>query len=562
MVTNISGRRRKMKCNEARPECLNCCKSGYECEWLTQEKFSLPHGSDFKMRKAPKRIGASFIHYHKPNEQVDGLVEIGDDDGVGYHHDKGFSMMTHAVDSRHPVSSFLSEVSEPLHAADTKHVTLSTIVGLGASSMFALDTKSTFDDEIAPDFECGDALLLAMGGLSAPVAWIPGLDVPYENRQFLHAFVNGFVPSISPQHCHPQLTPLSVFMPQGVAEPLMLEVFYACGAAFMASGDPSLQVVSKRRYASCLNKFANRLAMTGGVIEKWMVAAALLFTLRDKFNGSSPEQPTLHLSKAVILIRTLREQLGDQSISIKVFVESCLFNYSMVLITGGKSMMQMLPSPFEIFEEWRPIYESKPFMGPVPWMNNPVFGAASRSFELAAKASWLVSKCPLNDEDMAIACDLLSATYRLKLPTIAVDHSGSIAPHEYVRLHESVAISELTRLGCQLLLSRMISPSLELDHDVVQGRIRVLISIFKSLSLDTPLWVVCGWVLLVTGLSCVMPEDRQFILLLCYRSARSCHAAFLVQIAKFMETAWGTDECPGPGWNLLFNTSATKSICL
>lgn len=542
-----------MKCNEARPECSHCQKSSLECVWPSLNLSLLPHGSDFKVRKTPKKIGTDFIFYEQPRKSDNLEVPRDFDTGSFFSREPLPGQFTQFDPAEYKASEY-PRVTELMEQP---------ILELPLLNFLYLSDSHTlpYDEEyILENHE--QQLSLSLTPLSGLTNWMPALDYTPDDTQFFHAFVHGFLPAISPQNCHPQIAPIAVFLPQGSAEPIMREVFYACGAAFMAGINPELQLVLKRRYITCVSKFNQRLAANQGRIKEWMVSTALLFALRDKFTGSTPEMPALHLSTAIQLIRILRAQYGDQSVTIKFFVESFLFNYSMVLITADQSIRKMLPSPFEIFEEWRPAFDYKPFRCFVPWQNNPVFGAATQAFELAAKASWLVSKCPLSDEDMGTACDLLLETYRMKRPVIEIQPDVQISARQFLLLQESVAVSDVSKYACQLLLLRMMTPELELLHHIIRQRVLQLMKTYKLISLDTQLWATCAWLLLVTGLSSVEMEDRSFILDMCYRHAKVCHAAFLGQIALFMELAWGTAECPGEGWNLLFNSAAVKSICL
>lgn len=420
----------------------------------------------------------------------------------------------------------------------------------------ASDTEEALDGD--------QQLTIGLNALTGIRSWIPGAQYGPHDPQLLHAFVTGFIPAISPQHCHPQLTPMAVFMHQGILEPMMRDVFYACGAAFMSNENDNMMAVARKRYAACLVKFANRLSATNGRIEEWMVAAALLFTLRDKFVGSSPEQPTTHLAKAIELIRILRRSAGDSSVTLKFFVDSFLFNYSVVLITGGPLAQKILPSPFKIFDEWRSVYEYRPFRCFAPWMNNPVFGAATKAFEVAAKASWLVHQTPLDNENMVIACELLADTYRLELPSKfeAVGNNDGLSRKDFLHVQQSLVVHDVGKLSCQILLLRLMNPSLDLAHPIVSEKVKLIVDGLRTLCADTTLWVICSWLLLITGLCCEAQHDRDYVVTNCYRASKLFRAAFMNKVGDFLQQAWGSEQAPGPGWDLLFDPAALQDVCL
>lgn len=623
---------------------MNCVKSSIECVWSNLKMASLSHGSGFKVRKIPKKMGVDFIHYNGPKAKEVGDryndeskiadITIGisitlscsnseervDRNGQGYLFNDGetteflliknediwrnsfrvdesivdegcvgaeklkvagsgvvdsqiVDISSQFVDNNAHTIDFGSniEISTPdIAVAGTKMVDYDQAIDL--DDLLSTGATKFLDSEIYLTEEESDAaeqaldqdqeLTLNLTPFSGCRTWIPGVELSDKNLRFLHAFVNGFIPSISPQHCHPRITPKAIFMSQGITEPMMRDVFYACGAAFMANGNKNMLTVARRRYADCLSMFANRLSATGGHIEEWMVAAALLFTLRDKFVGSTPEHPITHLAKAVELIRILRQKTGDESITLKFFVDSFLFNYSVVLITGGNLAMKILPSPFEIFDEWRLVYEYQPFQCLAPWMNNPVFGAATKAFELAAKASWLVHKWPLKNDDMVIACDLLAESYKLQLPPIVTQRAEELSTRDFRHVQQSVAVSEGSKLSCQLLLLRLMNPTLELLHEIVGSRVRDILQILRNMSPDSSLWVICSWLLLITGLCAELPEDREFVILNCNRAAHLFRAEFMKKTGIFLEKSWGTSDLPGPGWNIIFDSPSFHTLCL
>lgn len=590
---------------------------GIECVWPESLLTSLPHGSGFKVKKLPKKIGVDFVFYGDPKQEktrqglklhckwkqvkgrkvreskkehiVPALEGTAQELNGSSPLQRSLQTPNHEKDPvEHVLQSNLhrdeldehsfkhedqiEEISQVLDLNLFEEEGLNDIflqVGIpilsdnGCGQETSLQLQTTFCDSPQPlAYEQNlESIYLGLTPFSGSRSWIPGVELANNEPLFFHAFINGFIPSVSPQYSHPQLTPLAIFVPLGAHEPMMRDVFYACGAAFIAHKNPEVIAVARRRYAHCLTSFANRLSATGGKIEEWMVAAALLFTLRDKFSGSSPELPTSHLAKAVELIKVLRKTAGDTSISLKFFVDSFLFNYSVVLITGGRLARRILPSPFELFDNWRPIFESQPFQCFVPFMNNPVFGAAGPSFELAAKASWLVWLSPLEGQDMATACELLAQSYTLKLPSIG-EPTKEMSSWNFLRLQQSVVVHHICKLAAQLLLIRLMHPTLELSHKIVIDRVEQILAFTKTLSADTTLWIICSWLLLITGLSAETNEHREFIIECCLRVEDLFRASFMASVCTFLQKSWGTAESPGPGWSQLFNGIALEEICL
>lgn len=406
------------------------------------------------------------------------------------------------------------------------------------------------------------AVTLGTTPLSGPSGWMGVSEMP-EHSVLMDSFFGGFLPSVSPQFCDPRLSPSAVFVPQFVADPLLKEVFYACGAAYLSNTVPGMRELAQEKYEQCLMQFSHRVDQSVGDAQDWMVAVALLLCLRDKFIGTTPEISAIHLAKTLRLIRELRKSTEGVSVNLKVFVESFLFNYSVMIITGGESVLKFLPSPFEIFDEVRLILDYHPYQCPVPWMENPVFGAATKTVEIAAKLSWLLSQYPLNDADMALACNLLSETYKIRYPPMAPDAEIRLGSQSYFMLQESVTVSEIVRHSCQLLLMRLIIPNLELLHISIKQKVALIYDMMKGLSEDSPLWVILGWLMMITGLNSIQPDHRSFLIHSLYRCASKFHAAFLVQIADFLEKVWiANNDSQDFGWSVIFDKKLLSNICI
>lgn len=404
-------------------------------------------------------------------------------------------------------------------------------------------------------------LELSFSSLNGHLSWTCPNFSP-DSAYFVHAFVHGFMNAVSPQLCHPRLTPAAVFVPQGKDSPLMQEIFAACGAAFLASNKPNMTDVARRRYAICLDRFANELSASDGLIKEWMVGAALLFCLRDKLFGAVPTQPASHLLMALQILRKLRTQAGVNTIVLKFMIESFLFNYSVVLLTCDHAVVRRFPSPFRVFDEWREIFELKPYDCTAWWMNNPVFGAASGAFEITAKVSWLSFKYPLNNQHMITACELLMATYKLNLPKTLDEMREQLSPSEFLHIEESVKLAEVLNTACQLLLAKLMNPKLEQTDALVQLKVAAIYDLLLGLSPSSQEWIICGWPLLVTGAAAILPKHREYIVAACLRCYKLYHTAFMRQIADFLARTWGSEMEPGAGWDALFDRNLLLTVCI
>lgn len=474
--------------------------------WPSAEKQSLSHHDEFKIEKLPSKPRYQFVVY--TGDQKEEAVE-----------------------------------TSPENVSFQPPVTAGSI----ADSPF---------EELPPDDQ-----LFALNPINGLLGWA-GSFGPMESPFLFQAFVDGFLKSVSPQACHPRLLPLANFVPYALQSPIMMDVFNACGASFLSSRDPSMKLEAKKRYSLCLTNFANSLSRPRDGVEEWMVAAVILLCLRDKFSGTLAIVPASHLAKALEMIRQLRQSGKLSVVSLKFLIETFLFNYTVMLLTGTQEVVLRLPSPFDVYDEWRPILDYTPFRTALPFMKYPIFGAARHFYEIAAKVSWYFSHLPLSPEDKGVVCGLLSQTYTTPLPTIPLEAEQELLPHELIHVRESIYLADMLQNCCLLLLHKLLFPMLERDDPLVQEIVTKIIHKLCALSGDSPIWIVCTWPLLVCGIATSSASQQHYIYSQCQRCASRFQMEFLDQICRFLVSVWGTDTEAGLGWNCLLDRDIILRVYL
>lgn len=379
--------------------------------------------------------------------------------------------------------------------------------------------------------------------------------------RLMYAFINGFIDAISPQYCHPKLTPRAIFIGQGPKHEIMQEVFRACGAAFMSNIDSIYTIDSRKKYSLCLANIADELSKEKEPKE-WMVAAMLLFCLRDKVVGAPPVQAAMHLAKAIDLIRDLLKGQNYDIQNIKFMAESFLFNYAVLLLVGGKDTMDILPSPFVIFEEWRRLIDMQIYPGSVPWMNNPVFGAAGRAFELAAKVSWLVIKQPLTNVDIVVACDLLIESAQIH-DFANFEPPPTLSNENKQQLKDSVYISKTIVACSKIVLYKLLNPLLDVNNPSIKNLTSEAHGFLAEILVLSRVNVIVSWGILILGLCTVDPQRRLELSTRCEVTCMTHHVAFLGQVGCFLNKIWDSSKFKDNGdLDCLFDQETLGKMCL
>lgn len=547
-----------------------------KCQWPSLTKRSLSHNDLFEIERLPSKPKYQFVLYkggqngdlrEKPAETSDVEREAAGTPEVEGEADRSPAWKAQETGrtpdwkEQEATGSPWKELEDTGTPWKEQQVVLEDSLALSPANgyfqekLFCSENKYGQISALSPDRPSPELI---------PLSPLSGLVPSYhiDNPYLFQAFHDGFLNCISPQMCHPLLLPQANFVPYAMQTPIMIDVFNACAASFLSKTNPDMKIEAKKRYSICLQNFANSLSRARGEVEEWMVAAVILLCLRDKFSGSLPIVPASHLAKALELIRQLRQNNKLSTVSLKFLVESFLFNYTVMLLTGTKEVVQRLPSPFDVYDEWSPVLDHTPFRTALPFMKYPVFGAARHFFEIAAKVSWFYSQLPLSPTDKATACELLGLTYTTPLPEMLEAASIELLPHEIVQCQESIYLADIIQKCCILLLHKLLFPNLERDDPLVQEIMGKIIDCFCLLSADSPIWIVCTWPLLVSGITASSASHQHYIYALCQRCISRFLMGFLDQVCSFLVSVWGTDTELGIGWDCLLEREVILRVYL
>ncbi|CUM67339.1 uncharacterized protein PRCAT00005032001 [Priceomyces carsonii] len=252
----------------------------------------------------------------------------------------------------------------------------------------------------------------------------------------------------------------------------------------------------------------------------------------------------------------------ETSASEKLLMESFIYNYSVILLICDRSVMNFLPSPFELFDEYKYILDATVYKCPVPWMNNPVLGAASLAFEFAAKASWLCFKSPLSEKDMKLARNLNDIALRYMPPSLPENIKKTENEETLKRLGESITVARIVTEASRILLAKILDSNLSQEDEAIQERVLRIYDGLLSLSPLSSVWSICGWPLVVAGMAATLSDHKEYIKSKCFMLSDFLHAQYMTQIVNLLSKAWGEGCNPERGWDLLFDHDSLLRICI
>lgn len=541
----LTCRRRKVKCKEEKPICSGCQKSNYECLWPENGTQSLSRRDidAFKVAKANLQKNLTFYVYNGDSNKT---VRLHGQEQQKQRPTNFSGNLLHQ-----PFLSFDGQPYMPPKLGPEDEIS-------------ACPLEEPFFPRYMSQEELDGAKDVAQIGspkILITTGWWDQYNVQDDSAYLLHTFLHGFLQTVSPQLCHPQLLPATNFVRLGMENNIMRDIFYTCAASFLSQQAPDHQADADHRYAISLSRLSHALTIHLDTAQEWMVGALLLFCLRDKFAGYKPHIPAAHLAKAFEILKKLGSQGSVTISSMKFLAECILFNYAVMLLMADEASLRVLPSPFTVFQEFRYFNDLMPFLNCVPFMNNPVAGAAKDVLEISAKASWLYSKCPLTSTDMAIACNLMALTYSYQPPIIEKHFQATLLEKELSRLNESIAVSEIFNLCNRLLLMKLVIPTLLQFNPDVQTTVATIYQKFLTIEHDSPIWIACSWPLFVGGVCATDPAIQNYVLGQCRQRSEQYQMNFLGNAVNKLQFVWGTPNSPGVSWNCFFDRAFLLDKC-
>lgn len=247
----------------------------------------------------------------------------------------------------------------------------------------------------------------------------------------------------------------------------------------------------------------------------------------------------------------------------RMFIESYIYNYSTTLITYVSfDKLSQLPTPFQVFKELRTFLKIPIFKCEVPWMNNPVLGAALDAFELIAKTSYLLRQLD----------NPLTVPMAEKLLDLASYSPSSIIPLEiktqneekYINLKESVIMSDIALKCSKILLLKIIRfNEIQVYSPEIQKEVKSIINKFKSLSRGALVKRIGIWCLFITGLLCINFDERELVVRELVEVSCDTHSRHINQLVKVLRASWNANGTNAiSGFSVLWDEEIMESLAL
>lgn len=595
-------RKRKVKCDEAKPTCNTCDRLALVCEWQNPVmNVTNKWLAEYTPRKRKKRI--QFVNVNCELHSTSFPTKIEDE-------------------------AVVAELPQEIEVLPKDY------------GKIRRQTKSEVDvDQALRNYlrELGSSYVknLSLRGLT-------NVHMTQMQAMFFDAFVNGFMVAISPQLAHEKLQPPSVVIPRGINDPILMKVFYACGATYLSWNNKEYKAVAESEYQESMTEVRSQLNtndfMDGN--ESNILIMMVTLCLREKYQCNDRVRNSLfliasikiiyywintkrrnerHLETDVIeeylegcmlkkelleIIDTLSTRIYDRhdlvfhdlqsqdaindeinlvleserdsilhdiaeespasSLGISAFertmVESFLYNYCVNLLNFDREMLTYTVSPFVLFRDLGP-YLTKPIYNtPVYWMNNPIMGASLSAFELVSKANWLRLKMPLNKQREEAAKRLRNIA-RFYIPSLLPESAKFNLPdHIQKKLTESCFVGVLAAKASYILLTKIIYPNYTLKSVDIQEAIDTFFRYLERISVRSQTGGICLWPFIICGLVLEDVTKREYLLYRITAFSETKKSEAQLRLVGFLKDAWGSHEGNAEAWEIMCDANGFKSI--
>lgn len=385
-------------------------------------------------------------------------------------------------------------------------------------------------------------------------------NVSSEETRCYDAFVSVFLSSITPAHCHPLLSPMSILLPYAVTNSTVREIFLACGATLLAYNDDSLVDMAYSRYHTALNMLVRDIQRSRDACEDHLfISVQLLQTLclRDKSLGLNATKSAAHLTAAYEILKKRFSRATVISPLDRILTEHFIFNYPITLILCHHDKLDFVPSPFDFFDQFGryleiPLNDSSDD----PWLNHPILGVGLKAHELASKLSWMcrLKELPLGEEDSKL-CQTLKQEVTDNLERLDAMSTVNLEKPQ----KQTLSFSKSVLYGAMILAKKLCDHTIQIQD--MQKELKLLMNeINFSRTLDGGYFQPI-WAMFIGGSVAITKEDRSSFSEGFKNVSKILHSSLAQKVLRYLEIIWNDEANDPVGLDFLFDTTVLDIVC-
>lgn len=543
-------KRRKIKCDETKPQCMNCRRGTSLCSWPSDASVTLRHPCEPGTASNP--LGFSFT---PSRSALSPTIQ--------------YARMSHGRKGSRSLEVPLEEEnfeSEKEVALGNSHLNASSQdtepqPQLQLQSQLQLQPQRQVVPRPQPqsfesDFNCMDFVQ----GPWSPLG-TAGDQIAIDSF-CLDQFAKNFLPTVAQVYSHDKTQLLKLVLTTSENSGLLQEIFIACGASFYASVNPASRPMAHDRYTRAIGHFVSELKLKHirGEESWFFVAVQILqiLCLRDTFAGSNATRCAAHFGAAYKLITRRILGHGDPNFEKrpvlaleKFMLENYIFNYSItIFFCDHLQLKTLMPNPYYFFcishKELLDLFGGP---GLAEYRYNSIL-----AFLLAAKCSWLCRlKLPLNRVDKLLCTELL-----VLAQSILAFFDKPQPPSLPLNIRITIDIAKVVLYTCIILLKKMLDPENIRAADL-QSFVMAIKAETEHPHNQNAIFPI--WSLMVAASCSLSVPLRQFFRSALVRLLKIAKSELVYRILVYLDGLWELYGLSDRAFEMVFDTNVLDQIC-
>lgn len=324
----------------------------------------------------------------------------------------------------------------------------------------------------------------------------------------------------------------------------LMHAWLSCGTAFVTKAEPGGVQKALVHYQQAVKGLATALTETGLTSPEWKVAATLLLHTFESMSPRTDEPASMrvaHLSGAHNLVRTSMMGKAPSSMHQVLLLEAYSFR------AVHNRLFQPSPSlPYDYIER---LFETMCLPGSprqdmtTQWRKCPWVGMCAPLFDMAFKLCWLRDRLPLQGKDLIDAISLSTRIMNWRAPVEAPEDLFDVdSGTADTFMMKNLLSAKAWYYGCLFLSHKLLNPSNgPFDPDLIAIS-RQSHKVFQQMDLLQGASALLLWPIFLLGTGAVTPADQTAFTNAIVSCAPRSGPGTIQRTTQLLHWAWAPDS--------------------
>ncbi|KAI5194270.1 hypothetical protein E4T39_08701 [Aureobasidium subglaciale] len=349
---------------------------------------------------------------------------------------------------------------------------------------------------------------------------------------------------ISPDNGSLDESASSLCLPLCIQNSALMHAWLCCGTAFVTGARPDGIRRALIHYQQAVQGLATALSVTGLTSPEWKVATTLLLHTFESMSPRADDPAHMrvaHLNGAHNLVRASMMNRPPSSMHELILLEAYSFR------TVHNRLFQPFPSlPYDHIEK---LFEAMCLPGSPrrdmirTWRKCPWVGMCAPLFDIAFKLCWLRDRLPLQGRDLIDAISLSTRLMNWRAPVEAPEDLFNVdSGTADTFMMKNLLSAKAWYYGCLFLSHKLLNPNNgPLDPDLVAIS-RQSHKVFQQMDLLRGASALLLWPIFLLGTGAVTPADQTSFTSAIVSCAIRAGPGSILRTTQLLHWAWAQDD--------------------